>query len=108
MYQYNFNNQTIVRVNGIDGAKMYQMNPNSAVALFDSNEDIFYVKTTDGAGFPSIRTFRFEEVSPTQMSGTSEYMTREEVKEYVEQLVSERTNKSNGRKSKANDEHTDD
>lgn len=104
---YPYNNGTIVRVNGIDGAKMYQMNPNSAVALFDGNEDIFYVKTTDGAGFPSIRTFRFEEVLPTPMSGTSDYMTRKEVAEYVEQYISERT-KSNGRKSKGNDEHTND
>ena len=107
MYPYNYNNQ-LIRVNGIDGAKMYQMNPNSAVALFDSNEDIFYVKQTDGAGFGSIRTFKFEEVLPTSVSGTSEeYMTRKEMEEYVEHIISERF-KSNGRKSKANDEHTDD
>ena len=33
----------IVRVNGVQGA-------NSSVALFDANEDFFYIKTTDGAG----------------------------------------------------------
>lgn len=37
------------------------MSANSTVALFDSNEDIMYIKTTDGAGFPSIRTFNFAE-----------------------------------------------
>lgn len=104
---YPYNNNSLIRVNGIDGARMYQMNPNSAVALFDSNDDIFYVKVTDGAGFPTLRTFRFEEVSQNSTPVTSEYMTRKEVEEYVEQYLSERT-KSNGRKSKANDEHTND
>lgn len=39
----------IVRVNGIQGAQAYQMGANSSVALFDANEDFFYIKTTDGA-----------------------------------------------------------
>ena len=51
----NSNRGELIRVTGFDGAKAYQMPPNSSVALFDSNEDIFYVKTTDGAGFPTIR-----------------------------------------------------
>lgn len=41
--------QNLIRVNGIDGAKAYQMSANSTVALFDTNEDIMYVKSTDGA-----------------------------------------------------------
>ena len=48
-------NNQLIRVTGIDGAKAYQMAANSTVALFDSNEDIMYVKTTDGAGFGTIR-----------------------------------------------------
>ena len=40
----------IVRVNGIQGAQAYQTGANSSVALFDANEDFFYIKTTDGAG----------------------------------------------------------
>ena len=35
--------QSLIRVNGIEGAKAYQMNANSTVALFDSNNDIMYV-----------------------------------------------------------------
>ena len=35
--------QNLIRVNGIDGAKTYQMSANSTVALFDSNEDIMYI-----------------------------------------------------------------
>lgn len=107
---YNQNPLSLIRVTGIDGAKAFQMPANSSVALFDGDNDLMYIKSTDGAGFPTIRTFKFEEVSPTQMSGTSDYMTRQEVEEYVKQLISaERTTaKSNSRKSKVDDEHADD
>ena len=59
-YQRPYN--ALTQVSGIEGAKAYQMPPNSAAALFHNAEDMFFVKTTDGAGFPSIRAFRFEEV----------------------------------------------
>ena len=37
--------QNLIRVNGIDGAKAYQMPANSTVALFDANEDVMYIKS---------------------------------------------------------------
>lgn len=57
---------TLIRVTGIDGARAYQMAPNSTVALFDGGEDLMYIKSTDGAGFPTIRTFRFEPIETSQ------------------------------------------
>lgn len=47
---YSIRQESITRVTGEEGAKAYQMAPNSSAALFDGNEDIFYLKTTDGAG----------------------------------------------------------
>lgn len=67
----------LIRVTGMDGAKAYQMGPNSATALFDANEDVFYVKTTDGASFPTIRAFRFEPIENAPAQST-EYVTRQE------------------------------
>lgn len=52
----------LVSVTGIEGAKAYQLPPNSSMPLFDGNSDLMYVKTTDAAGYPTIRTFRFEPV----------------------------------------------
>ena len=87
----------LIRVTGIDGAKAYQMAANSTVALFDSNEDIMYVKTTDGAGFGTIRAFSFSEIdlSATAKPTTTEYVTkaefeklRNEVQTYAEQFIS--------------------
>ena len=80
--------QNLIRVNGIDGAKAYQMPANSTVALFDSNEDIMYVKSTDGAGFPSIRTFEFtEKVNVERKSPDVEYISREEFEEFKKELM---------------------
>lgn len=56
----------LIRVTGMDGAKAYQMPPNSVVPLFDADNDIMYVKSTDGAGFPTIRAFAFQPIeNPT-------------------------------------------
>ena len=80
--------QNLIRVNGIDGAKAYQMNANSTVALFDSNEDIMYIKNTDGAGFPSIRMFKFEEVNETTKSEEKQdYISRKEFEEFKKELM---------------------
>ena len=43
-----------VYVNGIEGARAYQMPPNSEMPLFDNANDVLYIKVTDGAGFPTI------------------------------------------------------
>lgn len=58
----------------MDGAKAYQMLPNSVVPLFDADNNIMYVKSTDGAGFPTIRAFAFQpvEVMQTQFMQTSQ------------------------------------
>ena len=80
--------QNLIRVNGIEGAKAYQMPANSTVALFDSNDDIMYVKSTDGAGFPSIRTFAFtEKLNVEGKSPDVEYISREEFEEFKKELM---------------------
>ena len=80
--------QSLIRVNGMDGAKTYQMPANSTVALFDSNEDIMYIKTTDGAGFPSIRTFNFVEIKQNEKSsGSQDYISRQEFEEFKKELM---------------------
>ncbi len=71
---------TLIRVTGIEGARAYQMAPNSTVALFDGGEDLMYIKSTDGAGFPTIRTFRFEPIETSQQTVNYDNLaSREEV-----------------------------
>lgn len=77
----------INKVNGLDSAKAFQTQPNTEVVLFDANEDIFYLKTTDASNFPSIRTFKFTEVkSQTDPTGT-EYVTKEEFDKFKKELL---------------------
>ena len=85
MQQYQQRAQTqqpgmqLIRVTGMEGAKAYQMPPNSAVPLFDADSDVMYVKTTDGAGFPTIRAFSFKPMEePAQAPGADQYVTRAE------------------------------
>ncbi len=100
--------QNLIRVNGIEGAKAYQMSANSIVSLFDANEDIMYIKSTDGAGFPSIRTFSFTEVKeenkPTQKV---DYISREEFEEFKKELMNNGKQSISRSKSNLTDKSTD-
>lgn len=40
--------KSLIRVNGIEGAKAYQVMPRETVALFDGNDDVFFIKSADG------------------------------------------------------------
>ena len=100
--------QNLIRVNGIDGAKTYQMPANSTVALFDCNEDIMYIKTTDGAGFPSIRTFAFTEVKEQNKPIPQvDYISREEFEEFKEELMNNGKQSISRSKSNLTDKSTD-
>lgn len=83
------NSLMLTRVTGLEGAKAYQMPANSTVALFDNNDDLMYIKTTDGAGFPTIRTFTFNEVvaNNNTVSENADYVTRDEFNKLKEELL---------------------
>ena len=59
------NGGQIVRVNGYQGAQAYQMGANAAAVLFNANQDIFYKKITDGAGFASIEIYSYTPAQKT-------------------------------------------
>lgn len=80
--QQNPSNQPVnglVSVTGIEGAKAYQLPPNSSMPLFDQNNDILYLKTTDSAGYPTIRTFSFKAIEQAdQKPQPVDYVPRSE------------------------------
>lgn len=78
----------LVSVTGIEGAKAYQLPPNSSMPLFDGDNDILYVKTTDAAGYPTIKTFRFEplEQVPQAPEQGADYVQRPEFDALVTQV----------------------
>ena len=89
----------LIKVNGIESARAYPTQPNSMVALFDENDDIFYIKQTDASNFPTIRRFRFVEESEEQAKN-DKYVTIDEFNKFKEEMLngqqSVRSGKSNG------------
>lgn len=94
----------IVRVTGMDGAKAFLMEPNCSAALFDAEAPIFYLKVTDGAGFPTIKAYDYtphQEAAPEK----PDYVTRKEFNEWKEALQNERV--SGDRKRAGNAKQSD-
>lgn len=79
----------IVWVQGIEGAKAYQMMPNSNIQLMDSeNDGIFYIKTTDNIGMATLRTFKYSEITPTEhKTDLSEYVKKSELSDLINELL---------------------
>lgn len=79
-------NQGILWVQGEAGAKSYLVAPNTSVLLMDSENSQFYIKTTDQAGMPTLRTFAYQEVTGAPQNGQKQpetnlddkYVTRQE------------------------------
>lgn len=91
--------ETIKWVQGLEGAKSYQLMPNSNVVLMDSeNDGMFYIKSSDNVGMCKIRTFKYEEVQQKE----KEYITRDELMEMLKELKNEQTLSRNESKQVSN------
>lgn len=89
-------NSGIIWVQGIEGAKAYQLPANSNVLLLDSENDRFYIKSTDNIGMATFRTFEFTEVTNVDsQADMSNYVTHDE----LEQIIADITTKKSGGKS---------
>ena len=93
-YQYNpyqmaQTNNSINWVQGIEGAKAYQLQPNSNVILMDSeNDGTFYIKVSDNVGMCNLRIFKYEEiVQHSQGVNPEDYVKKSELKAEVESLI---------------------
>ena len=72
-------------VQGIEGAKAYPVAPNANVMLMDSDSDIFYIKSSDQIGHPSIKVYEYKEYQAKQEE-EAEYVSREEFEEFKNSL----------------------
>lgn len=77
----------LVSVTGMEGARAYPMPPNSSMPLFDKDNDLLYVKTTDSAGYPTIKTFSFQPTEQMEAAAAQEeYVPRSEFDALLEQV----------------------
>ena len=95
-YQYTQPTNGITWVQGIEGAKAFQMTPNSNAVLLDSDTDgIFYIKVSDNIGMCSLRIFKYEEIQQGSNNNSvdlSNYVTKDELGELIDKRVKERLN----------------
>ena len=78
-------NNNIIYVQGIEGAKSYLVGSNNTVILWDSDNPVIYVKSADASGRPNIKildyTVRETESSQIPLIDKKvEYATTEELK----------------------------
>ena len=88
----------IVWVQGIEGAKAWQLNPNSMVILLDSEvEGKMYIKVSDNIGMSTLRIFNYVEVLPATNNSQGDvaskpdldlsmYVRKDELKNLLKEL----------------------
>ena len=81
------NNTGLVWCQGEQAAKSYLTAPNTTVALWDSECQRIYLKSTDASGMPSMKTLEYTILDgQTQPKSSVEYATKEEVEKMRERL----------------------
>ena len=80
-------------VQGEAGAKSFLVAPGQAVLLMDSENNVFYIKSTDGSGMPMpLRIFDYKErIAVTKNEAFSvqmaDYVTREEFEKRLTEIT---------------------
>lgn len=79
----------IIRVNGENGAKAYQMPPSSSVLLLDETAPIVWLAQTDGAGYKTMTPYT---ITPYQAAPEPDYRSLDDRIKRLEDII-------NGQKS---------
>lgn len=65
-------------VNGIEGAKSFQLQPNQNIMLMDSDNPICYMKQTNNIGQATLRYFKLVEVSEQELRNANQVPSNNE------------------------------
>lgn len=86
-------NNGIIWVQGEAGAKSYLVAPNNTVQLWDSEEQVIYLKSADASGMPSMKVLDYtirnanpSSAVPTAVRAEDKYVTKEELKAFQETI----------------------
>lgn len=87
---------SIVWVQGEAGAKSYLVGAGNSVLLMDSEESVFYIKSTDNSGMPlPLRIFEYKEKTSQknnqEINTNVNYVTHEELEKRLQELMPKRT-----------------
>ena len=88
------------RVTGLRSAQAYQLQPNDSVILWDTTQDVFYIKQSDASGFCTVKAFEYKE-KVEEKEIPAEYVTKGEFDE-LKALVDKLSTKTLQQPRKAN------
>lgn len=96
-------NNNIIYVQGIEGAKSYLVGSNNTVILWDSDNPVIYVKSADASGRPNIKILDYtvRDSEPNQIpliDKKVEYATTEELKRLESQIMALQSKLEEGEK----------
>lgn len=74
----------VVKVNGENGARSYQMGANSSAMLLDESGLIVWLCTTDGAGYKTVSAY---DITPHKIAPSPDYGSLESRIERLEMIV---------------------
>ena len=82
--QQPFQQSSLIWVQGEAGAKSYMVAPNTTVQLWDSEQNIIYIKSADASGMPAIKIldYTIRENSPQKTNKAKlqdDFATKEDV-----------------------------
>ena len=77
---------TYAFVNGIEGAKSYQVQPNQMVMLLDSDNPIIYKKIANNLGQCSIQAYKMIPIEDAVERPNAEYVLKSEFDELVKRI----------------------
>ena len=81
--------QEIIRVNGENGARAYNLPPNSSILLLDETAPIVWLAQTDGAGYKSLTPYT---ITPYQAENKPDYNSLEARIKRLEEMLNEQPN----------------
>lgn len=80
----------LIWVQGEAAAKSYLVAPNASVALWDSEKQSVYIKSTDASGMPSMKILDYtirDNTQTPQAVNTVNYATKDDVKTLNDQIA---------------------
>ena len=91
------NQQQVVKVNGENGARSFQLGANSSALLLDECGTIVWLVTSDGAGYKTVSPY---DIAPHQLTKAPDYSSLEERISRLEEYINGNTNNSTAVKRK--------
>lgn len=82
--QQRFQRQEVVKVNGENGARAYQIGANSSALLLDESGAMVWLVTTDGAGYKTVAAF---DISPHEQAPAPDYESLETRIARLEEMI---------------------